>query len=305
MFRNSMLIRLLGFCFSVVTPGVGVTSVQPNDLIPAGTIIYCILDEPSFSSKTAMVGDPILCNLAPLRSFGHLVFPRGAQLNGHLQAYKNPGHFVGKGSLSIEFDRLVLSNSEVLPLSAKIISATHQTVDAQGVIRGKGHPERDAALWAIPVFWPIKICTLPARGPFPSLKGESRIGLRLMEDVELPLPTVTQNSVPRPPWVRPSNSSSRADSRPMATPNSKLVNGVPSSPATDRDTLQITVIALQGGAAVLAREYWLDGATLHCVLQDGAEKDVPIATLDFEQTLKLNQARNVTLSLHSKDMMEQ
>lgn len=305
MSRHSTVIVLLFCCLSVAIPGLGVTSVRPNDLIPAGTIIYCILDEPNLSSKTAMVGDPILCNLVPLRSFGHLVFPRGAQLSGHLQDYKNPGHFVGKGSLLVEFDRLILPNAEMLPLSAKIITAPHQKVDAQGLIRGKGHPKRDAALWAIPVFWPIKLCTLPARGPFPTLKGEYRIGLRLMEDVEVPSPMVAQNSVPRPPWVKPSNSSSSTDFRSTETPNPKLVTAVTSPPAMETATVQITVIALQGGAAVLAREYWLDGSNLHCVLQDGAEKDVPIATLDFEQTLTLNQARNVTLSLHSKGVVEQ
>lgn len=302
MFRIPLRMLLLVLCLLLITTVVGVTPLQANDLIPAGTIIYCILDEPNFSSKTAMVGDPILCNLGPLRSFGHSVFPRGAQLSGHLQDYRNPGHFVGKGSLSIEFDRLILPNAEILPLTTKIISAPHQKVDAQGLIRGKGHPKRDAALWAIPLFWPIKICTLPARGPFPTLKGESRLGLRLMEDVEVPLPTIAKNSVPRPPWVKPSNSSSSADF-PPSPDIPRLVTASP--PVTETAPQPITVIALQGGAAVLAREYWVDGSKLHCVLEDGAEQEVPIATLDVVQTLKLNQARNVTLSLHSKGVVEQ
>jgi hypothetical protein len=40
--------------------------------------------------------------------------------------------------------------------------------------------------WAIPVLWPVKILTLPVRGPRPTLKGEVRITLRLLEDVEVP-----------------------------------------------------------------------------------------------------------------------
>src|SRR5215467_11655630 len=111
-----------------------VTPAAAKDLIPAGTVIYCIMDEPNLSSKTANVGDPILCNLGPLRSFGHSVFPRGAELSGRLQDYKNPGHFVGKGLLLLEFDRIILPNAEVLPLSAKIISAPHQKADAKGSI---------------------------------------------------------------------------------------------------------------------------------------------------------------------------
>lgn len=303
MFRKPLLVLLFICLLQFVEPATAVTSVEGTDLIPAGTIIYCTVDEPNFSSKTVTVGDPVLCTLGPLRSFGHSVFPRGAQLSGRLQGFKNPGHFVGKGSLSIEFDRLILPNAEIVPVDAKIISAPHQKVDAQGLIHGKGHPKRDAALWAIPLFWPVKLCTLPARGPFPTLKGESRLGLRLMEDMEVPSPTVAKNAVPRPPLVKPSNFTSPLDFRSTIT-NANLATAVATSPRTG-DTKSITVIALQGGTAVLAREYWLDGTKLHCVLQDGAEQEVPLATLDLEQTLKVNQARNVTLSLHAKGVQEQ
>jgi len=177
MFRKGLVqflpvVFLLPLIFSLPTPAVA------KDLVPAGTIITCILDEPNFSSKTAQVGDPVLCSLGPLRSFGHMVFPRGAQLSGHLQDYKNPGHFWGKGSLSLEFDRVILPNAEVLPLNAKIISAPHQHIDKAGSIKGKGHPKRDAILWAVPLFWPVKVLTLPARGPYPTLKGETRLSMR-------------------------------------------------------------------------------------------------------------------------------
>jgi hypothetical protein len=125
-------------------------------------------------------------------------------LGGHLQDSRDPGHFVGKGWIEIDFDRLVLPGAEVYPLSAKVISAPHYKVDRDGKVRGKGHPTRDAVEWAIPVLWPIKVLTLPARGPFPTLKGETRMTLRLMEDVEVPLRSVANNSVPMPPWASPS-----------------------------------------------------------------------------------------------------
>jgi hypothetical protein len=174
-----------------------------RDIIPAGTILQCTLDEPNFSSKTAMVGDPVLCHLSSLRSFGHSVFPRGAMLSGHLENYKDPGHFVGKGWIQLEFDRIILPGAEVLPLSTKIISAPHMKVDRQGDVHGKGHSKRDAVEWMIPVLWPIKIVTLPARGPYPMFKGETRISLRLMEDIEVPF-SAARNSIPMPPWARPS-----------------------------------------------------------------------------------------------------
>ncbi len=37
----------------------------------------------------------------------------------------------------------------------------------------------------IPPLWPWKIITLPARGPRPTLKGESQLTLRLMDDVQM------------------------------------------------------------------------------------------------------------------------
>src|ERR1700756_5267906 len=97
------------FTLSVALPAAA------KDFIPAGTVLHCTMDEANFSPKTAMVGDPVLCHLGPLGSFGHSIFPRGAQLGGHLQDYKAPGHFWGKGWMAIEFDRLILPNAEVLP----------------------------------------------------------------------------------------------------------------------------------------------------------------------------------------------
>jgi len=38
----------------------------------------------------------------------------------------------------------------------------------------------------IPPLWPWKILMLPARGPRPTLKGESQLELRLMDDVLIP-----------------------------------------------------------------------------------------------------------------------
>lgn len=286
-----------------------VRQVAAKDVIPAGTILHCTMDEPNFSAKTAVVGDPVLCHLGPLGSFGHSVFPRGALLGGHLQDYKNPGRLVGKGWMAIEFDRMILPGAEVLPLSAKIVSAPHLKVDAQGDIHGKGHPKRDAILWAVPVFWPIKVLTLPARGPYPALKGENRLSLRLMEDVEVPFPTSAKNSVPMPPWTNPSSFRSNSPSiyRPAsnARRNVQTVETVPTlqpSPAVDGP---LTVIALQSGAALLARHYWVDGANLRCVPAGGAEQDVPLAMIDLAQTVKVNQERNVEFSLHSKLGMEQ
>jgi hypothetical protein len=287
-------------------------SAAARDIIPAGTILQCTIDEPNFSSKTAMVGDPLLCHLSSLSSFGHSVFPRGAMLSGHLEDYKDPGHFVGKGWIQLEFDRIVLPGDQVLPLSAKIISAPHMKVDKQGDVHGKGHPKRDAVEWMIPILWPIKILTLPARGPYPTFKGENRIALRLMEDIEVPFP-VARNAVPMPPWATPSNYHSYGYSGSLQ-PVPAVSPAVTVQPATYSQRTepvlsappgQLTIIALKGGAAFMAREYWIQGSQMHCVSSSGEEKLLPLEKIDLSQTVRVNQERNVDFVLQSRDAVEQ
>jgi len=304
--RNS---ALLTFALCVLSTVLA----RANEIIPAGTLLHCTIDEPNFSSKTAMVGDPVLCHLGSLGSFGHSVFPRGAMLSGHLQDYKDPGHFVGKGWIQLEFDRLILPGAQVMPLEAKVISAPHLKVDKQGDIRGKGHPTRDAIEWMIPVLWPIKIITLPARGPFPTLKGESPIALRLMEDIEVPFPA-TRSSIPMPPWATPSAYHSGALLNGLGPANGATLAMRPATftqvpeagpQLTASATSPLTVIALREGTAFLAQQYWIQNGQLHCVSAAGEEKLLPLDQLDLGQTVRLNQERNVAFVLKSREVAEQ
>jgi len=304
--RNS---ALLTFALCVLSTVLA----RANEIIPAGTLLHCTIDEPNFSSKTAMVGDPVLCHLGSLGSFGHSVFPRGAMLSGHLQDYKDPGHFVGKGWIQLEFDRLILPGAQVMPLEAKVISAPHLKVDKQGDIHGKGHPTRDAIEWMIPVLWPIKIITLPARGPFPTLKGESPVALRLMEDIEVPFP-VMRSSIPMPPWATPGayhsgallNGSSPAAGATLAMRPATFTQVPDSGPQlTTSAASPLTVIALREGAAFLAQQYWIQNGQLHCVSTAGEEKLLPLDQLDLGQTVRLNQERNVAFVLKSREVAEQ
>jgi len=283
-----------------------------NEIVPAGTLLQCTLSEPNFSSKTAAVGDPVLCHLGSLAAFGHPIFPRGAELGGHLQDYRNPGHFVGKGWMDMEFDRLVLPDGVVLPIAAKIISAPHLKVDPEGKIHGGGHPKRDAVEWMIPVLWPIKVLTLPARGPYPALKGETRISLRLMEDIQLELPPVARVTVPAPPWAQTGSYRGTSDgvyrpaldnyqARMVPSPHSTTVSFRP-SPNDERDPL--TLIVFRGGTAFLARDYWVQGEQMHCVSADGEEKLFALERIDLNQTVLLNRERNIEFVLRTRDEVE-
>jgi hypothetical protein len=160
-------------------------AVRSGNFVPAGTLLHCTLDEPNFSSQTAQVGDPVLCRTSSVEMFGRTVIPRGAYLSARLEDYREPGHFVGKGWIQLEFTSLTLPSGN-FPLNAKVISAARYRVDRDGKVQGHGHPTRDAIEWTIPILWPIKVLTLPARGPRPTFKGETRIELRLMEDMVLP-----------------------------------------------------------------------------------------------------------------------
>jgi hypothetical protein len=201
--------------FSLIFLGFQSTASAQDILVPAGTLLRCTLDEPNFSSATADIGDPVVCHLSTLREFGQNVFPRGSYLGGHLEADKEPGHFVGKGYLQLVFDRIGFPTTD-LPVPSKVIAAKGYKVDRHGDIVGKGHATRDVVEWLIPPLWPWKILTLPARGPRPTLKGESQITVRLMDDIQIPRQIASAQSYNRPasydhqrPTYRPQSSSDR------------------------------------------------------------------------------------------------
>ena len=154
-------------------------------VLPAGTLLKCTMDEPNLSSATIAVGDPVLCHLHSVIEFGQQAFPRGSYLVGHLESAQDPGHFWGKGYMKLQFDRIGMPQGD-MPLDAKVIATRGYKVDKEGDIRGKGHAKRDIVEWMIPPLWPWKVIMLPARGPRPTLKGESQLTLRLMDDVQIP-----------------------------------------------------------------------------------------------------------------------
>ncbi|HEY7402795.1 MAG TPA: hypothetical protein VIB39_04695 [Candidatus Angelobacter sp.] len=165
--------------------GAAATVEARDVVVPAGTLMSCTLDEPKFSSATVSVGDPFLCYPRTMQQFGQIVFPRGTYLVGHLEADKDPGHFVGKGYLKLAFDRIGLPDNDV-PITAKVVAVAGYNVDREGKVIGHGHATRDTVEWMLPPLWPWKVLSLPARGPRPTLKGEVRITLRVMDDIFVP-----------------------------------------------------------------------------------------------------------------------
>jgi len=153
-------------------------------LIPAGSLVSCTTGDGRISSQSTAVGDPVLCKVQFRR--GDFMLPYGSYLGGQFAEYKDPGHFVGKGWMQLDFDRMYVGDT-VVPINAKVVDVPGYKIDAQGRILGKGHAARDITLWCIPVLWPIDLLMLPARGPRPALKSETTMTLRVMDDIEVPV----------------------------------------------------------------------------------------------------------------------
>lgn len=158
-----------------------------RQIVPAGSLINCTISEAKLSSKTAAIGDPVLCQVGITTRNGSARLPFDSYLEGRFEDYKDPGHFVGKGWMELKFDRLVVEPRTVIPVSARVVDAPGYTVDKQGRILGKGHRARDIVLWSIPILWPIDLINLPRRGPRPTLKAETRLVVKVMDDMEVPI----------------------------------------------------------------------------------------------------------------------
>ncbi|HEY6387321.1 MAG TPA: hypothetical protein VIX91_16730, partial [Candidatus Acidoferrum sp.] len=277
---------------------VSATVIRAQDqLVPAGTLLQCTLNEPNFSSATAAVGDPVLCHLRTMQEFGRPLFPRGSMLGGHLEADKEPGHFVGKGYLKITFDRVILPSGD-LPVPAKVIQARGYKVDKQGAIDGNGHATRDVLEWMFPPLWPWKAISLPFRGPRPALKGEEPLELRLMDDIIIPR-SLAQARPDRPPYAsstRPSsydtatqaNGMQLAVARPAGAADD---NGEIIAPPLERQTIErLTVLVLKSNETYEVTKYQRAGDLLMFQDVQGRKGGVDISEVDWRRTSEMTGA---------------
>jgi len=298
---------------------LGAAQTPGEEFLPAGTILHCTLDEPNFSSRTAELGDPVLCHTGTLPALGRSVSYRGADLAGHFQEYRDPGHFFGKGWMDLAFDRLVLPGGVILPLSAKVIAVSHFRVDREGKIHGGGHPKRDAIEWAIPVLWPEKVATLPARGPRPALRHEVRMTLRLLEDVDVPTTNVVSRALPAiggSSRLKPSSSDVSPTYRLLLSNSSptRLMVGdnavageheaVLRADLGDHSLEQSTLLILKGGGGYLVSDYWVEAGMFHLLTTNGERKMFPVSRLDLEETVRINRERNAEFVIRTPEVSE-
>jgi len=313
---------------NLATRGVVVTR---DIVVPAGTLMTCTLDEPKFSSATVSVGDPFLCHPRAMQQFGQSVFPRGSYIVGHLEADKDPGHFVGKGYLKLAFDRIGLPDGDV-PLAAKMIAVSSYNVDRNGKIIGHGHATRDTVEWMLPPLWPWKVLSLPARGPRPTLKGEAQVTLRVMDDLVishavresiLPPPTPgwrrfgEQPSSFTPSPVAPSRAftasyqpaaSAAPASATMIEVDNQAVSAIPAELTLESQPAQAIMAKATDSAAIPAQELaapsprtvWPANATLFA-LADGSVFPATAYWRDQNQLLYVSGANKGTVALRDID----
>jgi hypothetical protein len=182
--------RLLAPLLLIVSAAIPAGAEQ---MIPAGSVVQCMVAD-RISSKTTQVGDPILCMVSHAELYGRSTFPFGSYLEGHFEAYKDPGHFVGKGWMELKFDRMVVGNDTVIPIETRVIATSGKNaVTGDGRIMGTGHAVRDTVEWMIPVLWPIDLINLPRRGPTPVLKPETRLTVKVLDDFGIPTKAEVQH----------------------------------------------------------------------------------------------------------------
>jgi hypothetical protein len=288
-------IRVLLLAVGMLASPCGICA-QKDLFVPAGTLLQCTMIEPDFSSATATVGDPVLCHLRAQQEFGRLLFPRGSMLGGHLEAEKEPGHFIGKGYLKITFDRVILPYGD-LPVPAKVIQARGFKVDKQGDIKGKGHAKRDVAEWMIPLLWPWKVVSLPMRGPRPTLKGEEPLELRLMDDISVPATVAFGPMKPdRPPYAsgQPSAFTGRsANMAELAVEKWSCTSGdsLPAATPNWKPPIRSTILVLKSNETVMLSKYRRDGEALVFEQLDGTKGVVDMDLVDWRKTTERNQDR--------------
>jgi hypothetical protein len=224
-------------------------------------------------------------------------------LGGHLEAEKEPGHFVGKGYLKITFDRVILPNGD-LPVPAKVIQARGYKVDKQGAIDGNGHATRDVVEWMIPPLWPWKVVSLPFRGPRPTLKGEEPLELRLMDDIVIPQHLAQIPHPDRPPTAiitRPSNYTTpaaapqtdamhlAADTKVTPVATELTASAVAPVPAVQgpQSSERFTILVLKSNQVVEAVKYHRDGEYVMVEDTQGRSGAVKAEDVDWLKTSEM------------------
>ena len=261
---------LLTLCLSFST-----IAKATDRFIPAGLPIACWMQEKNLSLKTAQPGDPVLCYLSPSMGFGKPLFPRGSYLTGTIEGGKAPGRLHGKGTLILDFDRLVVSDTVRIPISVKVIAALKYKISPDGKIIGRGHAKRDLAAWMFPPLWPLDLINLPRRGPWPAIEGkEERLLLRVMQDAVVP---------------------DVGGEVPYYTPQVSAASSYYENPVHVGGDV---VLIRKDGSAVYTIDYWYSvPGYVSYVLKGNLFGRMPLSELNLKATIRVNRQRGIEFKI--------
>jgi type IV secretion system protein VirB10 len=119
-------------------------SGPPDITVPTGTrVLLSLINE--VNTKHAHEGDRVYLRTAsPVAVSGHVVIPRGSDVEGVVTKTKPAGKVVGKGELYIRFDSLILPNGVSRDFRARPpgeegkVESNGKTADGRTVIEGAG-----------------------------------------------------------------------------------------------------------------------------------------------------------------------
>ena len=280
-------------------------------LIPAGTVFQCTVSEPRLSSKTVELDDPILCDIrysGYSTQLGHSQLPYDTHVVGRFEDYKDPGHFVGKGWMELKFERMVIEPDTVIPIHAKVVGVRGYNVDRQGRILGKGHAVRDTVEWMIPILWPIDLINLPRRGPRPTLKAETQLSLKVMDDVGVPATEGPREVAPGLYRLQPSSYEPPPEPLPPYWLDAGLPQGLEGPWGTQATwstqhsrpaytgpgaSHPMTLIFNDGRPPEQAYNYMVTPTTFYVL--DGERQTIPLRELDMDATNYVNRKTGIDL----------
>jgi hypothetical protein len=160
----------------------------------------------------------------------------------------------------------------------------------------------------IPPLWPLKVLTLPARGPRPTLKGEEQLTLRLMDDVAVPAMSVprwpylgmssSQDSLYRNRYVAPRVPAPAGSSTAKNLQVAPAAKAAPSSDASGTATsVSQNVLVLRNGTNYVATGLHMDGNRMSYTLGDGSSGTVSLDDVDWTKTFRTNTENGAMLAV--------
>ena len=78
----------------------------------------------------------------------------------------------------------------------------------------------------------------------------------------------------------------------------------PSNFLEGRSVSQLNWLILKDGTSDLVRDYWIESGKLQYVTLDGERRLLPLSRIDLDETVRLNQERNVEFVIRLRDRSE-